>query len=127
MKVPENHYFTEKHEWLRIDGDFAYIGISDFAQNALGDLVFIDLAKNGKQLSKGASCGTIESVKAAEDLYSPISGEVVDRNEIVIKDPSIINQDSYSNWMLKLKNFNKSEIDGLLNSDKYKEYIATLG
>jgi glycine cleavage system H protein len=126
-EVKENHYYTEKHEWVKIEGEFAFIGISDFAQNALGDLVFIDLAKIGKQIAKGTSCGTIESVKAAEDLYAPISGEVVERNESVIKDPAIVNKDSFTNWMLKLKNFNKTEIDELLSSDKYKEYISKLG
>jgi glycine cleavage system H protein len=127
LKVLEAHHYTEKHEWVKVEGDTATIGITDFAQNALGDLVFIDLPKTGKAIKQGNSCGTLESVKAAEEIYAPISGEVIERNEAVIKDPASVNTDAYSSWMIKIKNFNKAELASLLDSAKYKEYISKLG
>jgi glycine cleavage system H protein len=126
-KVLEGLKYTEKHEWVKIDGDSAVFGISDFAQNALGDIVFVDLPKIGKTLKQGDSFGTIESVKAAEDLYAPISGEVIETNPALSKKPETINQDAYSAWMVKIKNFQISEADKLMDAKKYEEYISTLG
>lgn len=126
-KVPQNLQYTEKHEWVKLEGEFAFIGITDYAQNALGDLVYIDLAKVGKTLQKGESCGTLESVKAAEDLYSPVSGEVVERNEKVIQEPAIVNQDPYSNWMLKLAKVNLDEVNSLLSAEGYQKLLEGLG
>jgi glycine cleavage system H protein len=126
-KVLEGYKYTEKHEWVKVEGDLALLGISDFAQNALGDLVFIDLPKVGKTLNSGSSCGTLESVKAAEDLYTPVSGEVVATNAEVTKDPAIVNKDPYTNWMVKIKGFSASEIDALMSAEAYKKYLSTLG
>lgn len=126
-KVLEGLKYTEKHEWVKIDGDSAVFGISDFAQNALGDIVFVDLPKIGKTLKQGDSFGTIESVKAAEDLYAPISGEVIETNPALSKKPETVNKDAYSAWMVKIKNFQISEADKLMDAKKYEEYISTLG
>lgn len=102
-KILDGHKYTEKHEWVKIEGDTATFGISDFAQNALGDIVFVDLPKIGKLVKKGQSFGTIESVKAAEDLYAPLSGEVIEINPAISKDPSIVNKDAFGAWMIKVK------------------------
>ncbi|MBP6740534.1 MAG: glycine cleavage system protein GcvH [Leptospiraceae bacterium] len=125
-KILDGYKYTEKHEWVKIEGDTATFGISDFAQNALGDIVFVDLPKIGKLVKKGQSFGTIESVKAAEDLYAPLSGEVIEINPVISKDPSIVNKDAFSAWMIKVKNINLSEADSLMDSNKYKDFTATL-
>ena len=118
--------YTEKHEWVKIDGDTGIFGISDFAQNALGDIVFVDLPKVGKAVKKGQSFGTIESVKAAEDLYAPISGEVIEVNPAIAKDPALINKDAFAAWMIKVKITNSSDADSLMDSAKYKDFTASL-
>jgi glycine cleavage system H protein len=125
-KILDGYKYTEKHEWVKIEGDTATFGISDFAQNALGDIVFVDLPKIGKLVKKGQSFGTIESVKAAEDLYAPLSGEVIEINPAISKDPSIVNKDAFGAWMIKVKNINLSEADSLMDSNKYKDFTATL-
>lgn len=125
-KILDGHKYTEKHEWVKIEGDTATFGISDFAQNALGDIVFVDLPKIGKLVKKGQSFGTIESVKAAEDLYAPLSGEVIEINPAISKDPSIVNKDAFGAWMIKVKNINLPEADSLMDSTKYKDFTATL-
>lgn len=121
-----NILYTEKHEWVKIDGDTGIFGISDFAQNALGDIVFVDLPKVGKAIKKGQSFGTIESVKAAEDLYAPISGEVIEVNPAIAKDPALINKDAFAAWMIKVKITNSSDADSLMDSAKYKDFTASL-
>ncbi len=118
--------YTEKHEWVKIDGDTGIFGISDFAQNALGDIVFVDLPKVGKAVKKGQSFGTIESVKAAEDLYAPISGEVIEVNPAIAKDPALVNKDAFAAWMIKVKITNSSDADSLMDSAKYKDFTASL-
>lgn len=125
-KILDGYKYTEKHEWVKIDGDTAIFGISDFAQNALGDIVFVDLPKVGKTVKQGQSFGTIESVKAAEDLYAPISGEVIEVNPAIAKDPALVNKDAFGAWMIKIKNVNSSEANSLMDSAKYKEYTASL-
>ncbi len=125
-KILDGYRYTEKHEWVKLDGDTAIFGISDFAQNALGDIVFVDLPKVGKSVKKGQSFGTIESVKAAEDLYAPISGEVIEINPEIAKDPSLVNKDAFAAWMIKIKNVNSSEADSLMDSSKYKDFTASL-
>lgn len=127
VKVLEGLRYTEKHEWVKIENDTATIGITDFAQSALGDIVFVDLPKAGKSIKQGQSLGTIESVKAAEDIYAPIGGEVVESNPQIAKDPAVVNKDAYGAWMVKVKNINSSEADKLMDSSKYKEYVASLG
>jgi glycine cleavage system H protein len=125
-KALEGYYYTEKHEWVKVEGDTALIGITDFAQNALGDIVFIDLPKIGKKINQKESLGTIESVKAAEDLYSPISGEVLETNSSLSSNPASVNSEPFTTWMVKLKGINSAELGGLLSAAQYKDYVSKL-
>lgn len=120
-------YFTKDHEWIRVDGDTATVGISDHAQEQLGDIVFAEVPETGRQLSKGQEAAVVESVKAASDVYSPVSGEVVDGNSKVADDPSIVNSDPEGEgWFFKLKLDNPSELDGLMDEAAYREWVKTL-
>jgi len=122
----EGYFFSEKHEWVKLDGEFAWIGISDYAQQALGDIVFVDLPKVGKLIRQMEPFGTIESVKAAEDLYAPLSGEVAEINLQVNEDPSSVNINPFETWLLKIKGFDSSELSQLMDASKYREYVAGL-
>ncbi len=122
----EGYLYTKKHEWAKIEGDFATLGITDFAQSALGDIVFIDLPKIGRKINSGDSLGVIESVKAAEDMYSPLSGEIVEVNTKLSSDPASVNQDAFGNWIAKIKLTNPSETSSLLSTSQYKDFVATL-
>ena len=120
-------YFTKDHEWVRVDGDTATVGISDHAQEQLGDIVFAEVPDTGKHLGKGQEAAVVESVKAASDVYSPVSGEVVDGNSKVADDPSIVNSDPEGEgWFFKLKLDNPSELDGLMDESAYREWVKTL-
>ena len=120
-------YFTKEHEWIRVDGDTATIGISDHAQEQLGDIVFAEVPDTGKHLGKGQEAAVVESVKAASDVYSPVSGEVVDGNSKVADDPSIVNSDPEGEgWFFKLKLDNPSELEGLMDESAYREWVKTL-
>ena len=120
-------YFTREHEWVRVEGDTATVGISDHAQEQLGDIVFAEVPETGKRLSKGQEAAVVESVKAASDVYSPVSGEVVDGNSKVADDPSIVNSDPEGNgWFFKLKLDNPGELDGLMDEAAYREWVKTL-
>lgn len=120
-------YFTKDHEWIRVDGDTATIGISDHAQEQLGDIVFAEVPDTGKHLGKGQEAAVVELVKAASDVYSPVSGEVVDGNSKVADDPSIVNSDPEGDgWFFKLKLDNPSELDGLMDESAYREWVKTL-
>lgn len=126
VKVIEGLKYTPKHEWIKVEGDVATYGITDYAQKALGDIVFLQLPDVGSKVKQGDSFGTIESVKAADDLYAAIGGEVVEVNSQLVNDPSKINKDAYSCWMVKLKGFNPSELNSLMDDKKYKELTLTL-
>jgi len=120
-------YFTKDHEWIRVDGDTATVGISDHAQEQLGDIVFAEVPETGKKLSKGQEAAVVESVKAASDVYSPVSGEVLDGNSKVADDPSIVNSDPEGEgWFFKLKLENSGELDGLMDETAYREFCASL-
>jgi glycine cleavage system H protein len=120
-------YFTREHEWVRVDGDTATVGISDHAQEQLGDIVFAEVPETGKHLSKGQEAAVVESVKAASDVYSPVSGDVLDGNSKVADDPSIVNSDPEGEgWFFKLKLSNPSELDGLMDEGAYREWVKTL-
>jgi glycine cleavage system H protein len=120
-------YFTKEHEWVRVDGDTATVGISDHAQEQLGDIVFAEVPETGKRLSKGQEAAVVESVKAASDVYSPVSGEVLDGNSKVADDPSIVNSDPEGEgWFFKLKLDNPGELDGLMDENAYREWVKTL-
>jgi glycine cleavage system H protein len=120
-------YFTREHEWVRVEGDTATVGISDHAQEQLGDIVFAEVPETGKRLSKGQEAAVVESVKAASDVYSPVSGEVVDGNSKVADDPSIVNSDPEGEgWFFKLKLDNPGELDGLMDQAAYRDWVKTL-
>lgn len=125
-QAPEGYYFTQKHEWIQPDGNTAKIGITDYAQNALGDIVFVDLPKPGKQIHQGQAFGTIESVKAAEDLYAPVSGEVIEVNPAVSSDPGSINSNPFGVWFIKIQNYNQEELKSLMDANQYKKYVEGL-
>jgi glycine cleavage system H protein len=120
-------YFTREHEWIRVDGDTATVGISNHAQEALGDIVFAEVPDAGKKLAKGQEAAVVESVKAASDVYSPVGGEVVEGNQAVVDDPALINQDPEGQgWFFKLKLDNPGEVDELMDEGSYREWVATL-
>ncbi|HEY8593216.1 MAG TPA: glycine cleavage system protein GcvH [Sphingomicrobium sp.] len=120
-------YFTKEHEWIRVEGDTATIGISNHAQEALGDIVFAEVPEAGRKVAKGQEAAVVESVKAASDVYAPVSGEVVEGNSQVADDPSIVNSDPEGEgWFFKLKLDNPSELDGLMDEGAYREFLATL-
>ena len=120
-------YFTREHEWIRVEGDSATVGISDHAQEALGDIVFAEVPEAGKQLSKGAEAAVVESVKAASDVYAPVSGEVTEGNSAVADDPALVNSDPEGEgWFFKLKLSNPGELDGLMDEAAYRDFVASL-
>ncbi len=120
-------YFTKEHEWVRVDGDTATVGISDHAQEQLGDIVFAEVPETGKRLNKGQEAAVVELVKAASDVYSPVSGEVLDGNSKVADDPSIVNSDPEGEgWFFKLKLDNPSELEGLMDENAYRDWVKTL-
>ena len=125
MNVPEELKYTEDHEWAKIEGDVAIIGITDYAQGELGDVVFVELPEVGSTISKGETFGTIEAVKAVADLFAPLSGEVVEVNEKLGAEPETVNKDPYGEgWMIKVKLSDPAEVDSLMNAKQYKEKIA---
>ena len=120
-------YFTKEHEWIRVEGDTATIGISEHAQEQLGDIVFAEVPEVGRHVSKGQEAAVVESVKAASDVYSPVSGEVTEGNSKVTDDPSIVNSDPEGQgWFFKLKLDNPGELDGLMDEGAYREWVKTL-
>lgn len=120
MKVLNELLYTKEHEWVKVDGDKAYVGITDFAQDSLGDIVFVELPEVDTEFSKEDAFGVVESVKAASDLYIPVSGKIVGINEDIIDNPEKINEDAYKNWMLIVELSDKSELDELLKPEEYK-------
>lgn len=120
-------YFTKEHEWLRVDGDVATVGITDHAQSQLGDIVFAEVPEAGKQLTKGGEAAVVESVKAASDVYAPASGEVTEANPAIGDDPSIINSDPEgAGWFFKLRLSDPSELEGLMDEAAYREFVSSL-
>jgi glycine cleavage system H protein len=120
-------YFTREHEWIRVEGDTATVGISSHAQEQLGDIVFAEVPEAGRRVSKGQEAAVVESVKAASDVYAPISGEVIEGNSAVADDPALVNSDPEGQgWFFKLKFDNPSELDGLMDEAAYREWVKTL-
>ena len=120
-------YFTREHEWIRVDGDTATVGISDHAQEALGDIVFAEVPEPGRQLSKGGEAAVVESVKAASDVYAPVSGEVIEGNQAVADDPALINRDPEGEgWFFKLRLHDEGELEGLMDESSYRDWVKTL-
>lgn len=120
-------YFTREHEWIKVDGDTATVGITDHAQEALGDIVFTEVPEAGKQLSKGQEAAVVESVKAASDVYSPVSGEVIEGNQAVVDDSSLVNSDPEGEgWFFKIRLSDSGELDGLMDEGAYRDWVKTL-
>ena len=121
-KVMEGLYYSESHEYVRVEGDQAYIGITDFAQNALGNIVYVDMPDIDDELESGDDFGAVESVKAASDLTLPVSGTVIEINEALEDHPELINQDAFANWIIKIKLSDKTELDELMNAKDYEAF-----
>ena len=121
-KVLEGLYYSESHEYVRVEGDFGFIGITDYAQNALGNVVYVDMPEVDDEVSAGEEFGAVESVKAASDLMSPVTGVVVEVNEALEDQPDLVNQDAYENWIIKVKISDKSELDGLMDAKAYAAF-----
>jgi len=125
MSIPTDLKYTDSHEWAKVGSDGTVtVGITDHAQDRLGDLVFVENPPIGKSVRKGDECGVVESVKAASDIYAPISGEVVAVNDALSGSPELINEDAYAAWMFKLKPSNPAELDSLLEAAAYEKLIA---
>jgi glycine cleavage system H protein len=124
MNLPEELKYTKDHEWVRIEGDIAFIGITEFAQGELGDIVFVDVDTNGEDLDKEEVFGSIEAVKTVSDLFMPVSGKVISFNEQLEKEPELINSDPYGNgWIIKISIADATDFDSLLNSASYKDLV----
>ncbi len=124
MNIPDNLKYTKDHEWIKIDGNEALIGITDYAQNELGDIVFIEVETEGETLEKEETFGTIEAVKTVSDLFMPVSGDVLEFNEALEQSPEIVNNDPYGDgWIIKVKIADPSELDDLLDAAAYKDLI----
>ena len=121
-KVLEGLYYSESHEYVRVDGDFGYIGITDYAQHALGNVVYVDMPEVDDEVSAGEEFGAVESVKAASDLMSPVTGVVVEVNEALEDEPERINADAYENWIIKVTIADKSELDNLMDAKAYADF-----
>lgn len=121
-KVMEGLYYSESHEYVRVEGDYGFIGISDYAQHALGNVVYVDMPEVDDEVSAGEEFGAVESVKAASDLISPVTGVVVEVNEELEDQPELINSDAYENWIIKVKLSDKSELDGLMDAKAYAAF-----
>ena len=122
MNIPDNLKYTNDHEWVKVDGDEAVIGITEFAQKELGDIVFIEVETEGETLAKGDAFGTIEAVKTVSDMFMPVNGEVLEFNEELESNPEIVNKDPYGEgWIIKIKIADTAELDELLDADAYKE------
>jgi glycine cleavage system H protein len=121
-KVMEGLYYSESHEYVRVEGNFGFIGISDYAQNALGNVVYVDMPDVDDEVSAGEEFGAVESVKAASDLISPVTGVVLEVNEALEDQPELINQDAYENWIIKVELSDKTELDNLMDAKAYAEF-----
>ena len=121
-KVLEGLYYSESHEYVRVEGNFGFVGITDYAQSALGNVVYVDMPDVDDEVEAGEVFGAVESVKAASDLMSPVSGTVAEVNQVLDDQPELINQDAYSNWIIKVELSNQSELDSLMDAKAYEEF-----
>lgn len=125
MNFPDNLLYTKDHEWVRVEGDVAFIGITDFAQKELGDIVYVDINTVGKQVAQHDVFGTVEAVKTVSDLFSPLSGTVSEFNKALDNAPELVNNDAYGDgWMIKMTGFNQAELDGLMKVADYKALVG---
>jgi glycine cleavage system H protein len=123
MAYPANYRYTREHEWIELNGNTGRVGITDYAQNSLGDIVFVELPKVGARVEKGKTFGSVESVKAVSDLYSPVDGTVTEINDLLITTPEKINTDAHNAWIMKIEVTDPSQAAGLLSSQDYESYI----
>lgn len=121
-KIIEGLYYSESHEFVRVEGEYGYIGITDYAQNALGNVVYVDMPEVDDEIEAGEDFGAVESVKAASDLISPVSGTVVEINENLEDTPELVNKDAYENWIIKVELTNKEELNELMDAEAYKNF-----
>jgi glycine cleavage system H protein len=122
MKVLKELLYTKEHEWIRVEGEKAYIGITDFAQHALGSIVYVELPEVDSEVSEGDTFGTIESVKAASDVFMPIDGKILEVNEAIVDNPELVNEDAFENWMVCAEILNNSQLQGLMSADSYEKF-----
>ena len=124
MNFPNDLKYTKDHEWIRVEGEFAYIGVTDFAQKELGDIVYVEIDTVGDTLSQEETFGTIEAVKTVSDMFMPVGGEIIEANPKLESTPEVVNQDPYGNgWMIKIKMINPAEVKDLMTADEYKQTI----
>ena len=124
MNFPQNLKYTNEHEWIRVEGDIAYVGITDYAQEQLGDIVFVDIQTVGETLEAGETFGTIEVVKTISDLFLPIAGEVLEQNEALEENPELVNKDPYGEgWLIKVKPADVKAVEDLLDAEAYKAVV----
>ena len=123
-KIIEGLYYSESHEYVRVEGEFGYIGITDYAQHELGNVVYVDMPEVDDEVAAGEEFGAVESVKAASDLMSPVSGTVVEVNEALEDEPGLINKDAFENWIIKVQLSDIGELDGLMDAEAYKAMIG---
>lgn len=125
MNIPADLKYTQDHEWIKVDGDIAIVGITDFAQSELGDIVYVEIETEGEDLGKEEVFGSVEAVKTVSDLFMPVSGEILEKNEGLESSPETVNSDPYGDgWMIKIKMSDVSELDGLMDADAYKAQVG---
>jgi glycine cleavage system H protein len=125
MNIPSNLKYTKDHEWIRVEGEFAFIGVTDYAQGELGDVVFVEIESIGKNLKKEEVFGTIEAVKTVSDMFMPVSGNVIEKNAKLDSQPEVVNKDPYGEgWMIKIRIVNPAEVNELLTPVQYKELVG---
>ena len=122
-KVIDGLFYSESHEYVKVEGEFAYVGITDYAQEQLGNIVYVDMPSEGDEVTAGEEFGAVESVKAAGDLVSPVSGEIVEVNEALEDNSELVNQDAFANWIIKVKLSDPSELDNLMDAEAYRKTI----
>lgn len=123
-KIIEGLKYTEEHEWISLEGNIATLGITDFAQSSLGDIVFVELPESSEEVEAGASFGVVESIKSVSDLYTPISGKILEKNDTVIDAPESLNEDAFNAWLVKVEVSNPSQLDELMDAKAYEAYCA---
>lgn len=124
MKIVKGLLYTKDHEWVKVEGDMAVLGMADYAQHHLGDIVYVELPEIDDEIAKEETFSAVESVKAAADIYMPVGGKVVEINEAIIDDPALLNSDPYENWMIKIEISNKAELEELMTSEEYENFVA---
>ena len=124
MKIVKDLFYTEDHEWIKVEGDEAYIGITDFAQEQLGDIVYVELPEIDEEFVKEDAFSAVESVKAASDIYMPVDGSIIEVNEELLDAPELINTDAFEAWIVKIKLEDEAQLDELMSSGEYEEYVA---